>query len=196
MQDCDPDEKGMPGQIYRASAANLIAITPLDEYVRHDYPIGGRGLARYPDTTCFFPATVEGSVNGSRLVKLKFDGDDDHIVEVDARYILDGYSFTDRYDNGRALQYQQPKKRRRRKCQPLPGDEVLIGFMNGLKNRTETNEKRSDSISREPLIASSMEAGRHEPSSPSQFFHHWVPPGSTSKKKQSISKHTHHAQSI
>jgi len=91
VRDPEPGENGMPGQIYRTSSANLIAITPWDEYVRHEYPIGKRVLARYPDTTCFFPATVMGSAKGIRLFILDFDGDGNRVVEVDARYVLDGY---------------------------------------------------------------------------------------------------------
>jgi hypothetical protein len=64
VRDPEPGENGMPRQIYRTSSANLIAITPWDEYVRNENLIGKRVLVRYLDTTYFFLATKMGSAKG------------------------------------------------------------------------------------------------------------------------------------
>lgn len=37
------------------------------KHIRGEYSIGKRVLARYPDTKCFSPATIKGSLKGSRL---------------------------------------------------------------------------------------------------------------------------------
>lgn len=86
VQDPEPDEDGAPGQIYKTSAAALIAIpqqgTPLP-----DYPIGKHVLARYPNTTTFYRAEVTVMKKG--LCRLKFEEDQDQEMEVDRRFVLE-----------------------------------------------------------------------------------------------------------
>ena len=89
VQDPEPDaETGMPGQIYRTSAENLIPIPPRGERLIQ-YPVGTRVLARYPETTFFYPALVE-NLKEHEVYLLCFEGDGDRTAEVDARYVLNG----------------------------------------------------------------------------------------------------------
>ncbi len=87
VQDSEPDEDGADGKIYKTPATNLIAITPRNQFMKTEYPIGKRVLARYPHTTGFFPATVKDSSEERRLYMLNFDSDNDRVVEVDARFV-------------------------------------------------------------------------------------------------------------
>jgi SAGA-associated factor 29 len=86
VQDPEPDEHGDPGQIYKASASQLIAI-PLADAVLPDFPVGKHVLARYPETTTFYRAEVMGMKKG--ICKLKFEEDENQEMEVDRRYVLD-----------------------------------------------------------------------------------------------------------
>jgi SAGA-associated factor 29 len=86
VQDPEPDETGAPGQIYKASAAALIAIPPADA-ILPDYPVGKPVLARYPETTTFYRAEVTGMKKD--VCRLKFEDDQNQEMEVDRRFVLD-----------------------------------------------------------------------------------------------------------
>ncbi|MCJ1391917.1 SAGA HAT/Core module component [Xylographa bjoerkii] len=88
VQDPVPeDESGQAGQIYKASAAALIAIAP-EGAVLADYPVGKHVLARYPETTTFYRAEVTGTTEDKKCV-LKFEDDQNQKMEVERRYVLD-----------------------------------------------------------------------------------------------------------
>ena len=86
VQDPEPDENGAPGQVYKASAAALIAIPPEDA-ILPDHPVGKHVLARYPETTTFYRAEVTGTTKGG--CRLKFEDDQNQEMEVDRRFVLD-----------------------------------------------------------------------------------------------------------
>ncbi|KAL8847846.1 MAG: hypothetical protein Q9221_007148 [Calogaya cf. arnoldii] len=79
VQDPEPDDNGQPGQIYKASAAALIAI-PSPETPLPDYPVGKQVLARYPETTTFYRAIVTGVKKD--VYRLKFEDDNENEMEV------------------------------------------------------------------------------------------------------------------
>ncbi|MCJ1316992.1 SAGA HAT/Core module component [Xylographa vitiligo] len=88
VQDPVPEDgSGQAGQIYKASAAALIAIAPEDA-VLADYPVGKHVLARYPETTTFYRAEVTGTTEDKKCV-LKFEDDQNQKMEVERRYVLD-----------------------------------------------------------------------------------------------------------
>ena len=86
VQDPEPDENGAPGQIYRTSAAALIAI-PSPDAPLPDYAIGKQVLARYPETTTFYRAEVTGLKKDT--YKLRFEDDQNQEMEVGRRFVLD-----------------------------------------------------------------------------------------------------------
>ncbi|MCJ1289584.1 SAGA HAT/Core module component [Xylographa carneopallida] len=88
VQDPVPEDgSGQAGQIYKASAAALIAIAPEDA-VLADYPVGKHVLARYPETTTFYRAEVTGTTEDRKCV-LTFEDDQNQKMEVERRYVLD-----------------------------------------------------------------------------------------------------------
>ena len=86
VRDPEPDENGTQGDVYRTSAAALIAIPPPGTPLP-DYPVGKVVLARYPETTTFYRAEVMGLKKDT--YRLKFDDDAGNENEVDRRYVLD-----------------------------------------------------------------------------------------------------------
>ncbi|KAL8696191.1 MAG: hypothetical protein Q9201_007781 [Fulgogasparrea decipioides] len=86
VQDPEPDDNGQPGQIYKASAAALIAI-PSPDTVLPDYPVGKQVLARYPETTTFYRALVTNVKKD--VYRLKFEDDNENEWEVARRFVLD-----------------------------------------------------------------------------------------------------------
>lgn len=86
MQDPEPDDNGLPGQIYRAAAAALIAI-PSADTILPDYPVGKQVLARYPETTTFYRALVTNVKKD--VYRLKFEDDNENEMEVARRFVLD-----------------------------------------------------------------------------------------------------------
>ncbi|EEB05187.1 SAGA complex subunit Sgf29 [Schizosaccharomyces japonicus yFS275] len=88
VQDPEPDDDGNPGQVYRATASNLIYI-PKDSAGLLELAPGTTVLARYPETTTFYKAEViETLKNGS--CKLHFEGEEEIGKEtiVERRLIL------------------------------------------------------------------------------------------------------------
>jgi SAGA-associated factor 29 len=86
VQDPEPDENGAPGQIYKSSAAALIAI-PSADAVLPDFQVGKHVLARYPETTTFYRAEVTGAKKD--VYRLKFEDDQNQEMEVNRRFVLD-----------------------------------------------------------------------------------------------------------
>ena len=86
VQDPEPDENGQPGQVYKTSAAALIAI-PGPDAILPDFPVGKAVLARYPETTTFYRAEVTGARKD--VYRLKFEDDQNQEMEVGRRYVLD-----------------------------------------------------------------------------------------------------------
>lgn len=86
VQDPEPDETGAPGQIYKTSAAALLAI-PSPDASLPDYPIGKHVLACYPETTTFYRAEVTGVKKD--ICRLRFEDDQNQEMEVGRRYVLD-----------------------------------------------------------------------------------------------------------
>ncbi|KAL9103025.1 MAG: hypothetical protein Q9163_001884 [Psora crenata] len=86
VQDPEPDENGAPGQVYKTTAAALIAIPGVDT-VLVDFPVGKHVLARYPETTTFYRAEVTGSKKD--VYRLKFEDDQNQEMEVGRRFVLD-----------------------------------------------------------------------------------------------------------
>lgn len=84
IKDPEPDKNGVPGQVYNATAAALIAIPGPDASLPYFY-IGHQVLARYPETTTFYRAKVIGA--NKKNYKLKFEDDADQIMEVERRFV-------------------------------------------------------------------------------------------------------------
>lgn len=89
VQDQEPDEKTheVPEPV-RTSASSMAMIPPAGTALP-DYEVGKEVGARYPDTTAFYLAKVEGMREGR--VALKFDGEEDDklVKEVERRWVLD-----------------------------------------------------------------------------------------------------------
>ncbi|KAL9630379.1 MAG: hypothetical protein Q9164_006447 [Protoblastenia rupestris] len=86
VQDPEPDENGAPGQVYKTTAAALIAI-PGRDAILQDFSVGKHVLARYPETTTFYRAEVTGSKK--EVYRLKFEDDQNQEMEVGRRFVLD-----------------------------------------------------------------------------------------------------------
>lgn len=62
VRDPEPDENGNPGQTYKCTWKDVLLIPPRDEAsALVNYPYGTKVLARYPETTTFYPAEVIGT---------------------------------------------------------------------------------------------------------------------------------------
>ena len=83
MQDPEPDESGRQ-DLHKATAADLIPI-PQTGTNLPAFTVGKDVLARYPDTTTFYKATVMSIKKD--VYKLRFE-DDDKEMEVDKRCVL------------------------------------------------------------------------------------------------------------
>lgn len=92
IQDPEPDELHPQGQIFRANYKEVIlvplhlvnsSISKLKEYKS-----GSRILAKYPETTTFYPAEVMASKNGSCM--LRFEGEEEvgKLTPVDRVFVL------------------------------------------------------------------------------------------------------------
>lgn len=90
IRDPEPDENNNPGQTFKANYKEILLIPPVSEVkdLAH-YPYGTKVLARYPETTTFYPAVVVGHrQDGS--VRLKFEGEEEvnKETEVERRLVL------------------------------------------------------------------------------------------------------------
>ncbi|KAK6201630.1 SGF29 tudor-like domain-containing protein [Scheffersomyces amazonensis] len=90
IRDPEPDENNNPGQTFKANYKEILLIPPLEEVKElSNYPYGTKVLARYPETTTFYPAVVVGNrKDGS--VRLKFDGEEEvnKETEVERRLVV------------------------------------------------------------------------------------------------------------
>ena len=90
IRDPEPDENNNPGQTFKANYKEVLLIPPLDEVDELvNYSYGSKVLARYPETTTFYPAIVVGSRKDGR-VRLKFDGEEEvnKETEVERRLVV------------------------------------------------------------------------------------------------------------
>lgn len=84
IRDPEPDENNNPGQTFRATSKEILLIPPQDEVGNlANYPPGTKVLARYPETTTFYPAVVAGTKKGG-VVRLRFDGEEEVNKETEA----------------------------------------------------------------------------------------------------------------
>ncbi|QRG38338.1 hypothetical protein FDK38_002741 [Candidozyma auris] len=90
IRDPEPDENNNPGQTFKANYKDILLIPSVSEVPNLiSYPHGTKVLARYPETTTFYPAVVEGQKKDG-TVKLKFDGEEEvnKVTEVERRLVL------------------------------------------------------------------------------------------------------------
>lgn len=115
IRDPEPDENNNPGQTFRAGYKEILLIPPTDRGDNEDdeddededdgddgdeeegsrrglvnYAYGTKVLARYPETTTFYPAVVVGNKKDGKIVRLKFDGEEEvnKETEVERRLVL------------------------------------------------------------------------------------------------------------
>lgn len=90
VRDPEPDENNNPGQTFKANYKELLLI-PSKAAVPSlaQYAYGSKVLARYPETTTFYPAIVVGTKKDGK-VRLKFDGEEEvnKETEVERRLVL------------------------------------------------------------------------------------------------------------
>ncbi len=88
VKDPEPDESNPLGQRFKAGWKDVIKIAETNKGLR-DYPVGSKVLARYPETTTFYPAVVIGAKRDGTC-KLKFDGEEEVGKEtlVERRLVL------------------------------------------------------------------------------------------------------------
>lgn len=90
IRDPEPDENNNLSETFKATYKDILLIPPEDEAPDLlNYPAGSKVLARYPETTTFYPAVVVGSRRDG-TVKLKFDGEEEvnKETEVERRLVL------------------------------------------------------------------------------------------------------------
>lgn len=86
VQDPEPDDAGRQ-DVHKATATDLIPIPKTGSHLP-TFGVGKQVLARYPDTTTFYPAEVMSFRKDT--YNLKFEGEeDDKEMEVDKRFVLD-----------------------------------------------------------------------------------------------------------
>lgn len=91
VKDPEPDEFGKPGGIFKCNSKEILLIPPvtMKRTQTPNYPANTKVLARYPETTTFYPAIVCGSKRDGTC-KLRFDGEEeiDKETEVERRLVL------------------------------------------------------------------------------------------------------------
>lgn len=90
IRDPEPDENNNPGQTFKANYKEVLLIPPIPEVKDlPNYAYGTKVIARYPETTTFYPALVIGNRKDGN-VKLKFDGEEEvnKETEVERRLVL------------------------------------------------------------------------------------------------------------
>ena len=90
VRDPEPDELGDTGKVFKCRWQDIIAI-PSDAQSNKlsSYPAGTKVLARYPETTTFYPAVVIGHRRDG-VCRLQFDGEEEanKETEVPRRLVL------------------------------------------------------------------------------------------------------------
>lgn len=90
IRDPEPDENNNPGQTFKANYKEILLVPSKAEVPNLIlYPYGTKVLARYPETTTFYPAVVVGQKKDG-TVRLKFDGEEEvnKETEVERRLVL------------------------------------------------------------------------------------------------------------
>lgn len=90
IRDPEPDENNNPGQKFKANYKEILLIPTKSEVnTLVSYPYGTKVLARYPETTTFYPGVVVGHKKDG-TVRLKFDGEEEvnKETEVERRLVL------------------------------------------------------------------------------------------------------------
>lgn len=90
VRDPEPDENNNPGQTFKANYKEILLIPSKSEVPNLiPYVYGSKVLARYPETTTFYPAVVTGTKKDGK-VRLKFDGEEEvnKETEVERRLVL------------------------------------------------------------------------------------------------------------
>ena len=93
VRDPEPDELGNTGKVFKCSWKELILIPTLKnasiKSKTLNYPPGTKVLARYPETTTFYPAEVIGNKRDGTC-RLRFEGEEevDKETEVPRRLVL------------------------------------------------------------------------------------------------------------
>lgn len=90
IRDPEPDENNNPGQTFKANYKEILLVPSRAEVpLLVAYPYGTKVLARYPETTTFYPAVVVGAKKDG-TVRLKFDGEEEvnKETEVERRLVL------------------------------------------------------------------------------------------------------------
>ncbi|CAI4056507.1 hypothetical protein SKDZ_03G0540 [Saccharomyces kudriavzevii ZP591] len=87
VRDPEPDELGNSGKVFKCNWKELLLIPP--GFPTKNYPPGTKVLARYPETTTFYPAIVIGTKRDGTC-RLRFDGEEevDKETEVTRRLVL------------------------------------------------------------------------------------------------------------
>ncbi|KAH3666295.1 hypothetical protein OGAPHI_004484 [Ogataea philodendri] len=77
VKDPEPDEANPNGQVFKCTWKEII-LMPTNESLAtlKNYPVGFRVLARYPETTTFYPAEVIGFKKDGTC-RLKFEGEEE-----------------------------------------------------------------------------------------------------------------------
>ena len=92
VQDPEPDEMGNAGKIFKCTWKEIIPIpSAKSKNLMKPYPMGTKVLARYPETTTFYPAVVSReNRKDAKICKLRFDGEEEvnKETEVDRRFVL------------------------------------------------------------------------------------------------------------
>lgn len=84
VRDPEPDEFGNTGQVFKCNWKDIILIPPKDapKHITPNYPPGTKVLARYPETTTFYPAVVIGNKRDGTC-RMRFDGEEEVDKETD-----------------------------------------------------------------------------------------------------------------
>lgn len=90
VRDPEPDENNNPGQTFKATYKEILLIASVSDVLRLPaYSHGTKVLARYPETTTFYPAVVVAQRKDG-VVRLKFDGEEEvnKETEIERRLVL------------------------------------------------------------------------------------------------------------
>lgn len=90
VRDPEPDENNKAGRTYRTNWKEVLLIPTAQEAKELvSYPFGAKVVARYPETTTFYPAEVIGTKRDGRC-RLRFDGEEEvgKETEVERRLVL------------------------------------------------------------------------------------------------------------
>ncbi|GMF00034.1 unnamed protein product [[Candida] boidinii] len=90
VKDPEPDDNLPNGQLFKANWKDIILIPPMSLLKSlPNYPYGTHVLARYPETTTFYPAEVIGFKRDGTC-RLKFEGEEEvgKETEVERRHVL------------------------------------------------------------------------------------------------------------